>query len=80
MSCERTMKRPAHRPACPIREAWGTRFDLNPWTRRDHRINDAMLAQLSSCRSDEARRLILGISEQYGSGEGPLITDALMVR
>jgi hypothetical protein len=72
------MNNPVGRPLDVVAAAWALRFGLNE--RAQYRLLDSEMAQLSSCRSDEARRLILGISEQYGSGEGPLITDALMVR
>ena len=55
--------RPAHRPACPVREAYEMRFRLTRWARQDHRLTDEMLVQLSRCKSDEARRLILGVSK-----------------
>jgi hypothetical protein len=45
----------------PQREAWILRFGLS-YVQPSHNLPDALLAQLCKCRSDEARRLILGIS------------------
>jgi len=44
------------------RKAWMMRFGLS-YKRPDHWLPDEMLLQLSRCRDDEARRLILGKSE-----------------
>jgi hypothetical protein len=45
-----------------IRKAWCMRFGIS-WTPK-HRLwlTDEICWQLSQCRSDEARRLILGLS------------------
>lgn len=53
------------RKACEIRSAWSERFNLklNGHQRNNH-LPDKMMHQLSHCKSDEARRLILGISEE----------------
>jgi hypothetical protein len=45
-----------------VREAWELRFNLKPCARKDHRLTEAMMAQLSFCKTDECWRLILGIS------------------
>ena len=59
---------PVGRPGCQISEAWRLRFDL---TERQMRLDsigvERLLAQLSYCRSDEARRLILGTSQRTDS-------------
>jgi hypothetical protein len=46
-----------------IRKAWCIRFGIS-WTRK-HRLwlTDEIMWQLCRCRNDEARRLILGVSE-----------------
>ncbi len=46
----------------PIRKAWVLRFSLTPCHARGDKLPDAMLHQLSLCKNDEARRLILGVS------------------
>ena len=46
----------------PIREAWILRFDLAKWHINPYKLSDALLFQLSQCKNDEARRLILGMS------------------
>ena len=43
-----------------IVHAWATRFALTE--SHPYRISDAMCWQLCRCRSDEARRIILGVS------------------
>jgi hypothetical protein len=45
-----------------VRDAYIERFNLPLWRRADHWLNDRLLCQLSLCRSDEARRLLLGVS------------------
>ena len=50
------------RKADPIREAWHLRFGIVESFRRSDRLTLALMLQLSQCRNDEARRLILGIS------------------
>lgn len=45
----------------PIREAWMLRFCMTK--RQAMELSEAMMAQLSYCTSDEARRIILGISK-----------------
>ncbi len=49
------------RKPCPIREAWMLRFGLT-YARPTREMAVQVLQQLSFCRSDEARRLLLGIS------------------
>lgn len=56
------MSNPGPKPDI-VREAWEMRFRLTPWKRKNHRLTEALMAQLSFCRSDEARRIILGISK-----------------
>lgn len=43
------------------KQAWGMRFGLNPL--RVARMRYCHAAQLSQCKSDEARRIVLGLSE-----------------
>jgi hypothetical protein len=50
------------RPGCPIREAWTMRFNL-PQVNDRRVMTDSICRQLSFCRDDEARRLILGIRD-----------------
>ena len=47
----------------PIVEAWEMYFNLPPYY-FSHQQTDAICTQLSQCKNDEARRLVLGISEQ----------------
>lgn len=54
---------PVGRPADEIRLAWTLRFSLTPRQSRD--LNCLFMKQLSQCRSDEARRLLLGVGERY---------------
>ena len=56
------MNNPAGRPADLIREAWALRFGINSFSRIDHKLTDALMCQLSHCKTDSCRRLILGIS------------------
>jgi hypothetical protein len=55
----------AGRPECYIRAAWVERFNLQEYRRNDAKLPSRVLCQLSQCRSDEARRIILGVSEMY---------------
>jgi hypothetical protein len=56
---------PAGRPLDNLeRHAWCERFGLNLGSDRRNYMTDAFLAQLSLCRTDEARRLLLGVSEK----------------
>lgn len=58
---ERPMSRnPVGRPPDLVREAWCLRYGLK-WRRTDHQMPDSLMRQLSFCKSDAARRLILGI-------------------
>lgn len=64
------------RPRDLILEAWADRLGINydQWSRPDHRLPNALLCQLSACRSDEARRLLLGMSEQVeDTGHRPIV-------
>lgn len=56
-----SVSRAAGRPPDAIRHAWATRFALPP--RQEHRLDPRAMAQLSRCKSDEARRLLLGVRE-----------------
>lgn len=52
--------RPVGRPpAVSERNAWVNRFVLSKKQGKD--MSDKLMEQLSLCRSDEARRLILGV-------------------
>jgi hypothetical protein len=56
------------RPTNPMRDAYLMfygQFTIKP-TRE---FSDEMMCQLSCCKSDAARRLILGRTEQYEEGE-----------
>ena len=53
---------PNGRPPCPIVQAWRLRFGLTK-SETPYNLTDRVCWQLSRCRSDEARRLILGVSE-----------------
>jgi len=46
-----------------VRDAWIERFDLKTSTPR-RRLPSRLLSQLSECKDDETRRILLGISEQ----------------
>ena len=46
-----------------VREAWMLRFGLT-YEHARRELSDSLIAQLSYCRSDECRRLILGISKK----------------
>jgi hypothetical protein len=50
------------RPIEACRWAWMLRLGLR-YKKPSRNLPDAILAQLSYCRSDEARRIILGISK-----------------
>ena len=47
----------------PIRMARITEFHLHASLTRCDNFTDDFLSQLSQCRSDEARRIILGVSK-----------------
>lgn len=48
------------RPCDEVRKAWQLRYG---WTEKQKNIlSDNFCAQLSFCKSDEARRLIMGVS------------------
>ena len=49
------------RPAEPIREAWALRFGLTK-RQRITVLSAKKCEQLSMCKSDEARRILLGVS------------------
>ena len=49
-------------PPCPIRTARMMEFGLR-YVKPEKDVPDALLAQLSYCLSDEARRIILGVSK-----------------
>ena len=48
----------------PIHEAYMLRFGLSKKYLRQEQLPDALCKQLSECRSDSARRLLLGVSEK----------------
>jgi hypothetical protein len=54
---------PVGRPPDLVREAWAMRFGITYRVHNAGDLTDALLKQLSFCRSDEARRIILGVSE-----------------
>jgi hypothetical protein len=49
------------------KQAWCERFGITGKQARN--LSDSLMAQLSYCRSDECRRLILGVSERDNSYE-----------
>ena len=49
------------RPILPFREAYKKRFGLTD--RAAKKLDDKFIFQLSCCKTDEARRLILNVSE-----------------
>ena len=53
------MSNPVGRPLDLVRKAWAMRFGMSVHNSAD--LTDSLMAQLSFCKSDEARRLILGI-------------------
>ena len=57
------MSKPVGRPADLVREAWAMRFNITT-ERMKRDLSWSLLAQLSFCKSDEARRIILGVSEK----------------
>jgi hypothetical protein len=52
-------------------EAWCQRFGLPYPHHPSAGMPDRLTSQLCTCKSDEARRLILGISEQFELGQAP---------
>jgi hypothetical protein len=46
-----------------VRQAWSMRYEKQT-THPARWLSEAMMAQLSFCRSEEARRLLLGLSEK----------------
>jgi hypothetical protein len=72
------MSNPVGRPPDLVRDAWMQRFGLTE--REAKELSDPVMFQLAHCATDEARRIILGKTEKYQDGEGPLLTDALIVR
>jgi hypothetical protein len=53
------------RPSCLIRQAWAEYLDLHGIDDRNisRFLPDELCAQLSYCKDDEARRLIVGTSK-----------------
>ena len=47
------------------REAYVRRFGVMRDSHTSRYITDALMRQLGACRDDSARRLILGVSEQW---------------
>ena len=58
------------RPRDLVRDAWVQRFGLKT-NRPRGLLSSAMLNTLSCCKSDEARRILLGISEQEVASTTP---------
>lgn len=57
------MKHPGGHPIVkPERMAWALRFELTE--RQKRTITDKVCEQLSMCKDDQARRLLLGIKEE----------------
>jgi hypothetical protein len=53
----------AGRKNCPIREAYILRFGIPRTNRRVRWLTAPVLQQLGRCKTDEARRLLLGVSK-----------------
>lgn len=49
------------KPHCLVRKAWKMRFDLG--NHQAKYLSERDMCQLSYCKTDECRRLILGISK-----------------
>ena len=56
------MSNPVGRPPDEVAEAWKLRFGLTEW--QHYGLTQSLMAQLSFCKSYEARRLILGVSQK----------------
>ncbi len=54
------MSNPVGHPACPIVEAWALRYKLTV-IQRKRLLTNRLCWQLCQCRSEEARRIILGV-------------------
>lgn len=59
------------RPGDIRREAFAMRFNIDHLCKSRLRgmMTDEFMKQLSECRSDAARRLLLGVSEQFSDEE-----------
>jgi hypothetical protein len=72
------MSNPVGHPPDPPnleREAWMERFGFAVHQRPNRDFPASLMRQLSCCRSDEARRIILDRTEKYVEGEvDPTIT------
>jgi hypothetical protein len=55
----------------PEVEAWCERFGMEYPIHPSVGMPGRLTSQLCTCKSDEARRLILGISEQFELGQAP---------
>jgi hypothetical protein len=53
--------RGVYRPPCMIRRAWVMRYNLTERQAKD--MSESLMLQLSQCKGDSQRRLILGISK-----------------
>ena len=54
-----------------LRDAWAQRFGIRETQHPTHMLNTPMLCWLSMAKSDEARRLLLGVSEKGETGWKP---------
>ena len=54
-----------------LRDAWAQRFGIRETQHPTHMLNTPMLCSLSMAKSDEARRLLLGVSEKGETGWQP---------
>lgn len=62
LRAERGARLKTGRPADPRRENYRVRFSLSR-KRTDNRMRPADFDQLDRCKSDEARRILLGVSQ-----------------
>lgn len=59
-------KKHGGRPSDKVMDALTDRYGLSPKKRA---MATGMVAQLSLCGSEEARRVLLGVSEKFAAGE-----------
>jgi hypothetical protein len=54
---------------CMRKFAYIAFYGIKHTVRNDRRMTPAFLSQLGSCKSEEARRLLLGVSRKFADGE-----------
>ena len=55
------MSNPVGRPPDLVAQAWALRYGMT--VMQCYRLSDLLMRQLSFCKTEEARRIILGISK-----------------